>query len=316
VFALALARLPGIGRARLRRLLSHATNAEVDDAQQLQAFVSALAVSARVPVATMGQCEDAWESGRVLAERCWRHGWHVWALGGTDYPALLTELADPPPFLLVHGPSRLPDVPRVAIVGTREPTPWGEEMAGECARAALAGGALVVSGLAWGIDTAAHAATVACGGYTWAVLPSGLDIIFPPSNESLAAGIVKGGGALVSEYLPGARPRPTFFVERDRLQAALAHVVVVIETGRTGGTHHTIRFARGLGREVWVTLPESAATVAAPDRLPPAQQGTWDLSRSGVPRVEPGQIERWAREFRRQPTTSAPAPATPQLPLF
>jgi DNA processing protein len=287
VAALALARLPGVGRRRLRRLLARAAEIRPDTAARFEAFVRAELASPGRPAPGASDCERAWREAAALARTCRRRGWHLWRFGAPDYPAVLRRLAHPPALLFVQGATRLPQVPRLAIVGTREPTAWGEATAAECGRAAARAGALVVSGLARGIDTAAQSAVVEAGGATWAMLPSGLEAIYPESNRGLAARIVATGGALVSEYWPDTRPRPAFFVARDRLQAALADAVLVIETGRTGGTQHTIRFARELGVPVWVAFPEDAEATAARDaaRLPEAQQGTWDLVRHGATRV-------------------------------
>jgi predicted Rossmann fold nucleotide-binding protein DprA/Smf involved in DNA uptake len=146
----------------------------------------------------------------------------------------------------------------------------------------------VVSGLAAGIDTVAHTAVVERQGVTWATLPGGLDVIYPPSNRRLAARIVETGGALISEYLPGTRPLPRFFVERDRLQAALADLVVVVETEPRGGTMHTVRVARSLRVPIRVAFPDDAAVVSetGPGALPEVERGTWALLQDGEPRLE------------------------------
>jgi DNA processing protein len=233
--------------------------------------------------------ERAWQEGERLAETCQRRGWRLWILGAPDYPAGLLRLDDPPALLFVHGPTRPDARPRVAVIGTREPTPWGERTARECGAEVVHAGGVVVSGLAWGIDTAAQTAAVDAHGCTWATLPAGLDLVFPPSNASLASRIVERGGALISEYLPGTRPHPTFFVERDRLQAALSQAVLVVETGLSGGTMHTVRFARALEVPLHVTLPadiDPPKVARAADLVEP-QQGTWQLLREGAARMTP-----------------------------
>lgn len=286
VAALALARLPGVGRRRLRRLLVRTVELRPETAARFEAFVRAELPRLRLPAPGRAECERAWREAQALGRACCRRGWHVWRVGAPGYPEVLLRLADPPALLFIHGPARLPPRPRLAIVGTREPTAWGEAEAAALGRAAARAGALVVSGLAWGIDTAAQSAVVEAGGLTWATLPAGLDIIYPESTRGLAARIVEAGGALVSEYWPGTPPRPAFFVERDRLQAALADAVLVVETGRTGGTQHTIGFARDLRVPIWVAFPEDAAVAHDPGPLPEAQRGTWDLLRQGAVRVD------------------------------
>jgi DNA processing protein len=294
--ALSLARLPHVGTRRLRHLLTDPASTAVDSPSLLTAFAVTAAHRLGFEAPTAQACGRAWDEGARLAERCGRLGWHVWVIGETPYPAALLRLSDPPAVLFVHGPAVLPPAPRLAIVGTRDPTPWGQQTADACARAAAAEGGIVVSGLAWGIDTAAHEGALAGAGATWAILPGALDVVFPPSNQELAERIAHGGGALVSEYVPGTRPHPTFFVERDRLQAALSDVVLVIETGRTGGTHHTIRAARGLGVPVWITLPPEVVAASGNAAVPPAQEGTRDMWKAGAPIVTPADVTRWARE--------------------
>lgn len=306
--ALALAKLPGVGRRRLRRgiiRLRQGPAAACEDVSEALALALD-AMSIRQP--STGARERAWDAARRVRDRCWQQGWHVWVIGGPGYPAALMRLDDPPALLFVDGPPTLPSMPRIAIVGTRDPSEWGRTMAGACARASTRGGAIVVSGLAVGIDTAAHEAVVDEGGQTWATLPSGLDVPYPPANHLLAARIVEAGGALVSEYWPGAPPQVQRFVERDRLQVGLSAVVLVVETRRTGGTQHTIRCARRFGVPVWTTLPDEITEQAHRSVEPPAsaQLGCWDLWRGGAARVTSDMLEEWARTCQQQPEGSGP----------
>jgi DNA protecting protein DprA len=142
---------------------------------------------------------------------------------------------------------------------------------------------VVVSGLALGIDAAAHAASIGHGGPTWAVLAHGLHTVSPSSNRELAKQIVERGGALVSEYAPGQHAQRHYFVERDRIQAGLADAVLVIESGIDGGSMHTVRFARDAGLPVWTTFPQTKIRVAEVNSgdLPEPQQGTWHLLSTG-----------------------------------
>lgn len=305
--ALALARLPGVGRRRLRQLLAAVDRLGeserghvVRSAEDLQAFLAHAAPSVGMAVPAAVACRTAWDAGGRLLEQCEQRGWQVWTARCSAYPQALHRLADPPAILFVQGATPRLEGPRLAIVGTRDPTPWGVDTAAAAARVAVAHRVLVVSGLAWGVDTAAHAAVVEAGGTTWAILPAALDLIYPSANRALASRIVEAGGALVSEYPPGTRPHPTFFIERDRVQAALVDAVLVVETGRTGGTQHTIRFARTLGVPVWATLPPDVVAGAGgdPRLLPVAQQGTWDLWKGGAPLVTPEWLESY---YRREP---------------
>ena len=307
---LALLKLPGMGRRRLGLAVARLGGHEPTTRAEFGEFVSAAATALKFHAPTAPDLDRAWTEGGRLAEACTRHAWHLWVAGRPDYPAGLARLPDPPAVLFVHGATTSAPAARVAVVGTREPSPWGDRTARECAAAAVSAGAAVVSGLAWGIDTAAHEAAVAAGGVTWAVLPGSLDVIFPSSNTALAERIVESGGALISEYLPGSRPHPTFFIERDRLQAALSHAVVVVETGTTGGTMHTVRFAREMGVPVHVTFPEGveAAPSAWLETLPAPQQGTWRLLQEGAPRITPAQVPALVGAAGRAGATPARAP--------
>jgi DNA protecting protein DprA len=304
--ALVIAQVPGVGRRRLRQLTAAAGEPAggeaIRTAEALHAFLSQAAPRVGMAVPAASACRTAWETGSRLFDRCRQRGWQVWTPRSAAYPEALQRLSDPPAVLFVHGTGALPAGPRLAIVGTREPTPWGEATAADAARLAAACDVLVISGLAWGIDTAAHMAVVDAGGRTWAMLPSALDVVYPSANRALASRIVEAGGALLSEYPPGTRPQPTFFIERDRLQAALADAVLVVETGRTGGTQHTIRFARQLGVPVWTILPAEVVTDDRldPSALPVAQQGTWDLWRGGAPLATPEWLARQYRGARGQ----------------
>ena len=290
-FVLALARLPGVGRRRLKQLLAAPPASAPASVADFLAFVEHHARAIKLRLHTSRQVVDAWSHGGVLAEACRRRGWALIAHRRPGYPSVLLRLHDPPALLFVQG-GRLDDPRvRVAVIGTREPTSWGEESACTMAQASIEAGAIVVAGLAWGVDTIAHRTAVERHRPTWAALPGPLDIIFPGSNRGLAERIVETGGALISEYLPGTRPHATFFVERDRLQAAIADFVVVIETGMAGGTMHTVRFARELKVPVYVTLPAGALD-RLDGELEEVTRGTVSLVRSGARTIGPAMWRR------------------------
>jgi DNA processing protein len=316
--ALTLASLPQVGRRRLRVLLSRAGGATVSSAREVADVLREHGAGLRLKVDDPQVVDRAWQEAERLAETCWRHGWRFWILGAPDYPAGLLRLDDPPALLFVHGPNQPEQRPRVAVIGTREPSAWGEQTARACAAEVVHAGGIVVSGLAWGIDTAAHRGSVDAHGCTWATLPSGLDLVFPPSNAALAARIVEEGGALISEYPPGTRPHPTFFVERDRLQAALSQAVVVIETGLTGGTMHTVRFARAVKVPLHVAFPEGVdpASVTQVSDLAEPQQGTWQLLRDGAARVGPAEVGALTRALAGEQAHANGSEADAQRRLF
>lgn len=312
---LALARLPGVGRRRLRTMLAAAARPFTDSAEFAE-FAERESRRQRFAAPTSSEAARAWEEGRRLAEACHRRGWGVLVRGANDYPEPFRRLTDPPALVFVQGGPLDLQPPRIAIIGTREPSPWGALTARECALAATRAGAIVVAGLAWGIDTEAHAEVVAHRGLTWAMLPGALDIIYPDANALLAQRIVEQGGVLVSEYLPGTRAQPTFFIERDRLQAALADAVIVVETSLTGGTMHTVRYARELNVPLRVTLPADARhEQSAGAEVPDVQQGTRQLQREGVAIVSPQEIGALAASIRLARGVPGPA-ADPQGRLF
>lgn len=165
-----------------------------------------------------------------------------------EYPAALRQIADPPIGLYVRGSLTWPR-PVVAMVGTRQPSPSGRSLARRWAEELAEGGATVVSGLARGIDTAAHEGALAVGGVSAAVLGSGLDVIYPRENIPLAERLGTAGG-VVTEF-PFGRPadRQTFPM-RNRIVSGLADLVVVVETDRGGGSLITARMAAEQGRTV------------------------------------------------------------------
>ena len=164
------------------------------------------------------------------------------------YPELLKKIYDPPLVLYARGGLR--PLPAAAIVGTRKATAYGLRTAARLARELAQAGAAVVSGLARGIDTAAHRAAVEAGGVTWAALGTGLNCVYPEENAVLAADIVEGGGALVSEFPLDKGPLPANFPRRNRIISGLSLATVVVEGGFESGALITARFATDQGREV------------------------------------------------------------------
>jgi len=164
------------------------------------------------------------------------------------------EMTDPPPALFVEGDLHAPDQPVVAIVGSRHPTATGVELARGIARDLAAQGITIVSGLALGIDGAAHRGALDVEGHTVAVLGSGVDRPTPPSHAPLAASILRSGGALLSEFPLGMDPRPLHFPRRNRIIAGFARVIVIVEGSRRSGARSTVDHALAIGREV-VAVP-------------------------------------------------------------
>lgn len=192
-----------------------------------------------------------------------------------EYPMAL-KAADPrPPVLYVAGDPASMAAPCVAVVGTRRASSYGRSVAAEIAAELAGAGVTVVSGLALGIDGAAHEAAVIAGGRSVAVLPSPVDRIYPPRHRSLAARLVAGGGALVSELAPGAAPGKPDFARRNRIIAGLARAVVVVEAPDRSGALLTVAAAIDHGREVFaVPGPIDAVASRGCNRLIADHQAT------------------------------------------
>ncbi len=182
-----------------------------------------------------------------LADELGRSGWRFLAAGEPGFPERLAAVADPPLGLLLRG--RIPEGRTVALVGARRATTYGREVAEylgcELARAGVA----VVSGMARGVDAAAHRGALAGGGTTLAVWGSGPDRPYPPEHAALAEEIA-ARGCLLTEYPPGCPPLPHHFPERNRIIAGLAEAVVVVEADERSGALITARLALEEGREV------------------------------------------------------------------
>jgi len=190
-----------------------------------------------------------------------------------DFPLLLSEIFDPPPVLYVRGPLDAQEGARsVAVVGSRAATPAGRSLARAMSRDLAAAGATIVSGLARGIDTAAHQGALDGNGRTVAVLGCGIDRIYPAENAALAKRIEERG-AVVSEFPLGTPPLPPHFPQRNRIIAGWGRGVVVVEAAARSGALNTARTAADEGREVM-------AVPGHPSQ--PAWEGTNQLLRDGA----------------------------------
>jgi DNA processing protein len=193
------------------------------------------------------------------------------AMGEPDYPRTLQAIDTAPPLIAVRGSTDILARPSVAIVGSRNASAAGLTFAERLSRQLGEAGYVVVSGLARGVDTRAHRATLVTG--TVAVLAGGHDRIYPAENEALLLSIVEKGGAIVSEMPMGWEPRGRDFPRRNRVVSGLSYGVVVVEAARRSGSLITARFALEQGREVFA-VPGSP--------LDPRAEGTNDLIREGA----------------------------------
>jgi DNA processing protein len=194
---------------------------------------------------------DAIDRARVLdLDACIaamdRAGCRALMQGEPGYPAMLSDLGDAPGVLFVRG--EMPDEPAVAVVGTRRCTSYGRRLASSFGDAIARAGWPLVSGLARGIDGAAHRGTLAAGGVGVAVLGCGSDVMYPPDHRDIHDSLLASGGAVISEYPPGTRPNGWRFPPRNRIISGLSAAVVVVEAAITGGALVTASRAGEQGR--------------------------------------------------------------------
>lgn len=183
----------------------------------------------------------------------WCEDEQVFILAPHQFPSLLQEIADPPPWLFVRGDlAALGALVPLALVGTRRPSPYGLRAAHHFAHEAAAAGFTLVSGLARGIDGVAHSAAVLKRQPTVAVLGHGLDRLYPTQHRALARDLLACGGCLVSEYPPGVGVQPFHFPRRNRILSGLSYGVLVVEAGEKSGSLITARHALEQNREVFV----------------------------------------------------------------
>ena len=241
---------PGLGRTSVRRLLSACGSPAAVLAagpgvwRQVAGPAAAQALAAEPPDLAM----------RLAAAQAWRHQagcqHHVLTLGDPAWPVALLQSADPPLMLYAQGQLGALARPALAIVGSRQATAQGRDNARAFAAALSAQGYCVVSGLAQGIDAAAHEGALTGPGGTIAVVGTGLDRVYPPRHAALATHIAQAG-VLLSEYAPGTPPLPEHFPQRNRIIAGLTQGTLVVEAALRSGSLITARLASEAGREVF-----------------------------------------------------------------
>ncbi|MCH8814810.1 MAG: DNA-protecting protein DprA [Chloroflexi bacterium] len=246
-FWIAFSRIPGIGRVRFQALLDkfqgleHAWAAGPTDLKSagLEDHTVRAITESRPTIDPDSEVERLEEAG-VVALR-----WDE-----PSYPARLKEIDDPPPVLYCKGELTDADEWALAVVGTRRATPYGRQVAEEMSHQLAANGITVVSGLARGIDAIAHKSALEADGRTIGVLACGLDIVYPPEHEKLAAQIAENG-ALLSDYPLGTEPRAEHFPRRNRIMSGMTLGTLVVEGGIKSGALITARFAIDQNREVF-----------------------------------------------------------------
>ena len=169
-----------------------------------------------------------------------------------EYPKMLKNIYDPPVSLYIRGNKKILNNDTIAIIGCRDCTQYGKNVAREMAYNISRQKVNIVSGLAKGIDGIAHSGTILAGGKTVAVLGNGLDTIYPQENMHLASQILKTGGAIISEYPLGEKPQKQNFPERNRIVSGMSKGIIVVEAKEKSGTLITVDYALEQGRDVFV----------------------------------------------------------------
>jgi DNA processing protein len=248
LYWVALALTPGLGAIRCRNLVTHFGGVEnIFHAALTELEAAGLTAPSAQAIAT-GKSLAAAEEEMIRATSI---GAEILTLDDDAYPQQLKEIYDPPPTLYVRGNPAVLAEPGIAMVGTRHPTPYGLGMAERLACDLAARGLIIFSGMARGVDTAAHRGCIAGKGRTVAVFGTGVDVIYPRENEKLAGQIIAQGGALVSEFAVGSFAAPQNFPIRNRLISGLAAGVLVVEAGEYSGTRITSRCALDQNRELF-----------------------------------------------------------------
>jgi DNA processing protein len=296
---IALMNIPGIGRGRFTKLVavfkspSAAMQASIAEIEAVSGFSRTLASAVKA--------EYDGESARQTAARILQLGWTVLFPDSPEYPQALAHIPDAPPLLFRVGQAIPADTKMAAIVGTRHAGESGRKFAHALAGDLTRAGIMVISGMAEGIDSAAHRGALDAGGKTVAVWGTPLDKVFPASNRGLAEDI-KDSGAVYSEYLPGDQTAASNFPERNRIISGMAEAVIVIEAGRKSGALITAQCALDQGRELFA-VPGWPGAVRSLGTNQLIKQGARLLTSvddifEELPRLR-GQLK--AREFRQMP---------------
>ena len=240
--------MPGLGRVSVPALVQHFGSAQRLFAADRDELTATHLCSEKQAVNFIANRKE--DMPQRLEEFCKRSGVRIITIFDDEYPASLRQISDPPVVLYVKG-QLPPNGYHVAVVGSREATPYGIKAAHYFAEALAKCGVAVISGGARGIDTAAHQAALEAGGVTVAVLGCGININYPAENKKLFNNIVDAGGAVISEYPPGVAPISYNFPARNRIIVGLSRGVLVAEAARKSGASITANIAADEGRDVY-----------------------------------------------------------------
>lgn len=265
-----LSLVPGLGASRIKALLDKFGSArEIFHAEKKELLkVSGIGRLTAREILSFNR----WPEVDPILERTRRLGAVLIHQRHPDYPSLLHQLTDPPLLFWVLGDTAALRLPGLAVIGTRRAGRYGLEQAGRFAEGIASAGMSVVSGLAYGVDAAAHRAALECGGVTVAVLGSGIDLVYPRPHRGLAGEIARSGGAVISEFPLGTPPEAGNFPVRNRVVSGMCYGTLVVESGEGGGSMITASAALDQCREVFaVPHPAGAGTGMGGNHL--IQQG-------------------------------------------
>ena len=245
---MALALTPAMGPTRIAKAMDRLGSAE----RVFEASLTELEGAGLPPQAAQFVFEGrAYNAAEDEAKRVAEAGGFFLTRDDEEYPERLLEIYDPPAVLWIRGDATLLARPGIAVVGTRQPSPYGSGMAEMLSRDLANRGLTILSGMARGVDTAAHKGALDAGGKTVAVWGTGIDVVYPKENKKLAERIVESGGTIVSENRLGTFPAPQNFPIRNRILSGMSIGVLVIEAGEYSGTRITARCAMEQNRDVY-----------------------------------------------------------------
>lgn len=258
---LALQNIKGIGSTTIDRISSLPDTFRPTNPDELLSIIKkARAVYGRITIPTIEDVENAWVKANETLDISQENGISIISRDSEKYPWLLKLTHDSPPLLHVKGNIEALNKKCIAVIGTRNPNDYGISSAKEISFYLAKKGYVIVSGLAEGIDSAAHRGSLEASGITVAVLAHGLDSVYPAINKQLAAEILDNNGTLVSEYPWGTKINRSNFVARDRIQSGLSLGVFVVETKIKSGTMHTVNFCEKQERSLLVLDPPEDMT--------------------------------------------------------
>jgi DNA processing protein len=267
---LALNTVPGIGVVRFVALVKHFSSPQAALEASPRELNALPEIGEKIARALKDQVDEKHAEAQLA--KLEHHNARLVSILDSDYPDQLKRIYDPPPFLIIKGDFRPEDRLAVAIVGSRMSSEYGRQVTETLSHELSKAGMTIVSGLARGIDSIAHQATIACSGRTIGVLGCGLDVIYPPENKKLYDDVASAG-AVVTEFEFGVRPEKFNFPARNRIISGLSRGVIVVEARRGSGALVTAQHAIDQNREVFA-IPGNITSVAS--------HGTNELLKQGA----------------------------------